>query len=260
MGRPSRISATSPRGVRRSAVTVSQGSRGSYRSVRVQMQEDFLRNEQLMRVFVSSLSTERFATYLRLAGGNELAAIQLYSWNSALSQSLWASVQAWEICLRNKLNDFLCWRYNSTWPYDEVRAIRQLTSKDEDRLRKARARQEQARRTKRAPAGAIVADLPAGFWVSLLTTAYENPFVWRSNLPRIFPHGPNLDRRAAWSACDRILNLRNRMAHHEPILTLPLEQLHADLGRTVAAMCPGTAVYVRGICGFRPVWSRRPHV
>ena len=64
-----------------------------------------MRNEQLTKAFVDSLSTEGFATYLRLAGGDELAAIQFYSWNSALSQSLWASIQAWEICLRNKLND-----------------------------------------------------------------------------------------------------------------------------------------------------------
>ena len=96
--------------------------------------------------------------------------------------------------------------------------------------------------------------------MALLITAYENPFVWRSNLLRIFPHDPHLHRDAAWSACNRILDLRNRIAHHEPILRLPLEQLHTDLGRIIAAMCPGTAAYVRGIGGFRPVWSRRPHV
>lgn len=220
------------------------------------MQEHFLNSEQLREAFVSSLSAERFATYRNIAKGNQIIAINLYKCNSDLSLSLWPLLQLWEICLRNKLNDFLCWKYSYLWCYDELQAIRQLKRNDQRRLLKARNRQERAREVKQAPLGAIIADLSPGFWVSLLGKSYEVPFAWRYNLSRIFAYDDALSRELAWSICDNLLKLRNRIAHHEPILNLPLEQRHVDLSRIVAAMCPGTAAYSRSFCTFAPAWSR----
>jgi hypothetical protein len=222
------------------------------------MQEQFLDSEPLRKAFINSLSAERFATYNRMAKGDELTAIKIYRWNSELSQSLWFPLQAWEICLRNKLNNFLCWKFNKNWPYDTGRALRQLKVGDQRRLSEARERQEQARKVRPAPLGAIVADLSSGFWVSLLSGGYDVPFVWRSNLPRIFPNDRTLQRPDAWGACDRLLDLRNRIAHHEPILHMPLPQRHAELGRIVAAMCQGTSAYCASSCSFAECWARWP--
>lgn len=224
------------------------------------MQQDFLVNEKLMAAFVSSMSMERFATYKRLACNDDLHAIKLYKWNSELSQSLWASVQAWEICLRNKLNNFLRWKFVPSWHYDEQRAIRQLRLNERRKLQDARERQEQSRSTKSASLGAVVADLSPGFWVSLLGPSYNIPFVWRTNLKRVFPINPQIERKEAWEMCNGLLDLRNRIAHHEPILKLPLDARHAALAKMVSAMCPGTAAYVRASCGFQSVWTNRPEI
>ena len=70
---------------------------------------------------------------------------------------------------------------------------------------------------------AIVADLSAGFWGSLLTRRYDVRFTWRYNLGRIFPNAAGLTRGAVWPICDGLLDLRNRVAHHKPIFHLPLE-------------------------------------
>lgn len=222
------------------------------------MQELFEINPELRKVFIKSLSPERFSRYRTIAHGDETRAVSLYKWNSDLSQSLYHSMQAWEICLRNRLNSFLRWKYNNNWPYDETRAVRQMKSNDARRVREARERQERGRRMAQAPLGAIVADLAAGFWVSLLGKSYDVPFSWPTNLRRVFPHDKALDRRNAWAICDELLDLRNRIAHHEPILHLPLEQRHRDLSRIIAAMCPGTQAYCQGCCSFRDVWRRRP--
>jgi len=222
------------------------------------MQDIFGDDLELRKLFIKSLSHERLSRYRTIAHGDEIRAIRLYKWNSDLSQSLGHSMQAWEICLRNKLNAFLCWRYNSNWPYDETRAVRQMKGNDARRVREARERQERDRRMTQAPLGAIVADLAAGFWVSLLGTSYDVPFSWTANLKRVFPHDRALDRRDAWTICDELLDLRNRIAHHEPILHLPLEQRHRDLARIIAAMCPGTHAYCQGCCSFWDVWRRRP--
>lgn len=222
------------------------------------MQEIFSKDQTLKHALKDSLSSPRFARYISSAGGDDLRAIGLYHWNARLSQSLYIYLQAWEICFRNRMNEFLCWKYSRNWPYDERRAQRQLTRMDDTRLKEARKRQEKTRGISPAPLPAIVADLSAGFWVSQLSKSYEVPYAWRHNLSRIFPHDRALDARAAWAICDELLSLRNRIAHHEPIFYLPLEQRHRDLQRIVASMCPGTHAFAEASCTFIGVWNTRP--
>lgn len=103
-----------------------------------------------------------------------------------------------------------------------------------------------------------MADLSAGFWVSQFSNSYAVPYAWRYNLKRIFPNDAALDLRAAWTICDEMLGLRNRVAHHEPILHLPLEQRHRDLQRIAAAMCSATHAYCEASCSFQEIWRRKP--
>ncbi|CAX23011.1 conserved protein of unknown function, DUF1526 [Methylorubrum extorquens DM4] len=222
------------------------------------MQEIFAKNAALKQSLKVSLSSPRFARYNAAAKGDDLRAIAIYHWNVKLSQSLYTYLQAWEICFRNRMNEFLCWKYNCNWPYDERRARRQLTRMDQSRLQDAIVRQEKTRGLKPAPLPAIVADLSAGFWVSQVSKSYEIPYAWRHNLARIFPHDRALDMRSAWTICDELLTLRNRIAHHEPIFYLPLEQRHRDLQRAVAAMCPGTHAFAEASCAFMETWNTRP--
>ncbi len=222
------------------------------------MQELFKNNPNLLTELRASISESRLKKYMGLAGNDEVKAILLYQWNARLAQSLYIYLQGWEICLRNKLNNFLSWKYNRNWPYDQARCVRQLSKTEMRRLSEAVQRQESERRASPASTSAIVADLSAGFWVALLSSSYDVPYAWRYNLARVFPHDTMLVRPAAWEACDRILSLRNRVAHHEPILHLPLDQRYVEMQRIVAAMCPGTFVYCEETCSFREVWGQRP--
>lgn len=221
------------------------------------MQATFGENISLLDDFKNSISLPRFLTYKNIANGDELRAIELYQWNARLSQSLYIYLQGWEVCLRNKLNSFLVWKHNSNWPYDD-RAVRQLNGNDTRRLREAKSRQEAQRKLKAAPTSAIVADLSAGFWVSQMSSGYDIPYSWRYNLPRVFPHDKVLEPRSAWAICNDMLTLRNRVAHHEPVLQLPLDQRVRDLKRVVAAMCPATYAYCEISCSFDDVWRARP--
>ena len=45
----------------------------------------------------------------------------------------------WEISLRNRLNEFLIWKFNAKWPYDS-RAVRNLKSNENRRLQETIAR------------------------------------------------------------------------------------------------------------------------
>lgn len=222
------------------------------------MQDFLVQDPAIVKSMKDSLSEPRFNTYLTLAENDERYALALYQWNALLSQSLYIYIQSWEICLRNQVDGFLRWKYNSGWPYDEKRAVRNLNGNDKNRLRETIGRQEKLRGYKPVSSDAIVADLSAGFWVSQLSASYDIPYKWRYTLGRIFPNDASLDRRAAWEICDAALMLRNRIAHHEPILKLPLETHYRDLQRIVAAMCPGTFAFADANCTFRRVFDNRP--
>lgn len=221
------------------------------------MQEIFEGEPELRTEFIKLLSRERFARYLLQASGNEAEAVALYCWNMRVAQSLYSYLQCWEIALRNRLNGFLCWKYNPTWPYDETRCLRNLTGDDERRLDETKQRQQRDRQINQAPTSAIVADLSAGFWVSMLFKCYDVPYTWRYNVVQVFPNDQNLDRVMAWQKCDAILRLRNRVAHHEPVFHLPLLDLYEDLRHLVGAMCPATRQFAEASCDFRAVWELR---
>ena len=222
------------------------------------MQEEFNSNPVLVAQFKQSLSAPRFSRYLREAKGDEIRAVALYQWNSKISQSLYIYLQTWEICLRNRVNDFLIWKYGVDWPLDSQRFIRQLKKNDKARVLEAVERQRRERRIQAPSNSMVVADISAGFWVSQLSSAYDVPYSWRYNLAKIFPNDPTLTASHAWQVCDRLLSLRNRVAHHEPIFTLPLDTHHSEMVSLVEAMCQASSKFAHATCNFKNVWPTRP--
>ena len=222
--------------------------------------QDFLVNDpKIVNSMKASLSAPRFARYLDATGSDDRKALALYQWNALVSQSLYIYIQCWEICLRNKLDSFLRWKYAANWPYDTTRALRNLAGNDKKRLTETIFRQESQRQYNPVSTDSIVADLSAGFWVSQLSKAYEVPYTWRYNLAKVFPNDSGLTARQAWEICDRTLNLRNRIAHHEPIFQLDLVHYHKDLQHIVSAMCSGTFAFANANCTFQHVFKSRPH-
>tara|TARA_R110002020_G_scaffold247938_1_gene462000 strand:+ start:436 stop:705 length:270 start_codon:yes stop_codon:yes gene_type:complete len=85
------------------------------------MQEIFEMDPASRSDFIALISPERFSRYLQAAQGDEARAIALYWWNMRVGQSLWVSLQCWEIAFRNQMDRFLRWKYSASWPYDERR-------------------------------------------------------------------------------------------------------------------------------------------
>jgi hypothetical protein len=223
------------------------------------MQAIFLKDEEAIKSFRFAVSEPRLGKYLAASNKDIRTAIDLYYWNAQLAQSLYITLQMWEIGLRNHLHAFLCWKYGNSWPF-EPKCIRRLKSNDQRRLKEAISRQRQLRGIQAVPTDSIVADLSAGFWVSLLTTSYDVPFSWRYNLVRIFPQDVALTREVASGRCDSLLDLRNRVAHHEPIFHLPLKERRDDLMYLLDAMTPAAYAYGNAACTFEAVWGARPTI
>jgi len=223
------------------------------------MQGDFLEHEEIVKSLRLSLSEARLGRYLLLANGNFPLAMQLYHWNALLSQSLYLPLQMWEVALRNRMNSFLLWKYGKkTWPYHDG-FLRNLSTNDKAKLDKTLQRLARERKAAHPlPVDLVVADLSAGFWVSLLTARYDQHLNWKYNLARIFPYENKISRSEAHAACDGLLDIRNRIAHHEPVYHRKLPDRWSDLKRLLAALCPGASSYAVCNCTFETTYGAKP--
>jgi hypothetical protein len=71
----------------------------------------------LYLAFEDTLSFDRFSTYLAWANGDRDRAIQLYSLNTKISESLYTPLHILEVALRNRVHQVMSAAHGSTW-YD----------------------------------------------------------------------------------------------------------------------------------------------
>jgi hypothetical protein len=68
-----------------------------------------------------------------------------------------------------------------------------------------------------ASPGKVIAELTFGFWPSTVTKRFHTK-LWVPSLHKAFPHA-RVPRKIIHLRLETIRHLRNRIAHHEPILT-----------------------------------------
>ena len=184
----------------------------------------FTYTAEVLAELEESLSAERLGTYLSKVGGDKQKAIQLHIWNTALSAAFYGMLQGLEVSLRNAMHRQLSTCYGDAW-YD-VSAL-QLDDAARRRIKTARKFLKYAGHATISPPQ-IVAALSFGFWVSLLgpggwikpshrKASYEMT-LWRPALRGTFPYCRPLTRKQAHVPLERLRILRNRIAHHEPII------------------------------------------
>lgn len=92
-----------------------------------------------------------------------------------------------------------------------------------------------------APPGKVVAQLTFGFWRYLTSAAHEVT-LWRPALHHAFPSGTN--RMDVDMRIGRAHKLRNRIAHHEPLLALDIQAIHDDLLHVAGLISPDLRDYI----------------
>jgi len=169
------------------------------------------------RVLQKVLSPARMAPYLSTAG-DWSRAIALYDWNAQVSSALFESLHYLEVGLRNALDDAATAALGTSWltPGSGI-----LTP----RSRKTVAAAVHHAGGPIAPRGKVIAELPFGFWCSLLADEY-NRRLWQPALRQAFEGA--VRRRRLHAELDALRRLRNRIAHHEPIHSRDLD---IDLAR-----------------------------
>jgi hypothetical protein len=195
-----------------------------------------------------ALSLERFGRYLTWAGGDHARALELYALNTRLSESLYIPLQMLEVALRNRIHSVLAVARAPRW-FEDNRFL--LVPHQNAQVAEALA--ELARERKEPTPGRVVAALTFSFWTAMLGTAYEN--LWQTDLHQIARRedGRGLRRKDFSGAITPIRLLRNRVAHHEPILAWDLPKHHEAMLRLTGWLSPSAAIWCRGLDRFDQV-------
>ncbi|MFE0021476.1 hypothetical protein [Amycolatopsis sp. NPDC059021] len=188
---------------------------------------------------VKALSEARFASYLVECGGDYAAAGRLYLWNIHASMAFYPLLHFAEITLRNALHQRLFARFGRAdwW------AVAPL---NEHGRRLVRQAQEKVT-TPRSPqdSDATVAELTLGFWVSLMSRAYDRA-LWVPALHRAFPNYQGR-RSTLYADLQQVLRLRNRVMHYEPIHRRDLIDDHTTIYRLFDCMSCDLPDVVRSV-------------
>lgn len=115
-----------------------------------------------------ALSLERFGRYLQWAGGDRTRALELYLYNTRVSEAFYTPLQMLEVVLRNRIHDVLSARYGEFW-FDEPRVL--VGTDMRKRIDEARTTLSRMRRPQTP--GRLVAALTFGFWTGLFGSDYE---------------------------------------------------------------------------------------
>jgi len=184
------------------------------------------------------LTAPRLSRYLAFCNGNRQRAIQLYEYNTRISEAMYGIIQPLEISFRNSVHRILARDLGRLDWYDSgILQTQELESV-------SAARNSLWRWKKAESPDRIVAELMFGFWVKLLNRSYEKS-LWVAHLHKCFPSGPRPDREKTHERFLRIRDLRNRIAHHEPIFFKNLETEYTRVLTSIEWICPITASWVR---------------
>lgn len=198
-------------------------------------------------VLGSIVSPTRLQAYRLATDRDDLDALARYLWNMALSEALYPSLQNMEIALRNSLQQAVGRTLHDPQWLTATPSV--LRPAHQDRV--TEAVRYLGKRKKSPDVGRIVAELNFGFWVSLFNKEYEP--LWRRPglIPAAFPAIPRdtsgrhrrkvRNRHALSIRLNRILELRNRVFHHEPIWNWPRPTLvdqHAEVIEMLAWINP----------------------
>jgi len=160
------------------------------------------------------VSTPRWKPYLHLAADHGGDPFSAYVHNLNVSAALLRLVAIGEVVLRNALDRQLEHAFGSDRHWAEaLDDILEARALNEIRVATSRAKQAAGGATR----GHVTAHLNLGFWTYLLSKPYKDS-LWIPALRHAFPHLRPQVRDRAYKQARRMLDLRNRVAHHETVI------------------------------------------
>lgn len=201
------------------------------------------------------LSEPRLAVYKIASDGKLSGALRLYAWNLEISNAFFSCIHYFEVGLRNEMDSNLS-QYaaaqgaSDSW-FEPSAGL--LAGGSPNKVKQAKNRVTDS--GKPLSHGRVIAELPLGFWWTLLDQSYETS-LWKPTLHHVFV--PGTKRKRLHEQIDKVRELRNRIAHHEPLHSRHLLADYDNLLRTAERVSPSLAWWIDSTSQVSGVLDRKP--
>lgn len=205
-----------------------------------------------------ALSPPRISTYLYALNTRPPSldrALELYVWNAQLGAALLNPIAACEVVIRNAIDEALTAAYGVSWPWNNGFYL-SLPTEGRTNLLKARNKPSST------STGKVIAELSFGFWENMFTTAFD-PMLWTPYLATVLPNLPAgmtvpQGRGHVRNKMKKMRDLRNRIAHHEPLLNLNVPNLINEMKDLISLRCHDTAAWMVQTNNLAPLLAAKP--
>lgn len=167
-------------------------------------------------------SQKRLNRYLLACNGDKRKAMTLYRYNLHLAQEFLTIVSCFEVSLRNAIDDILVPQFGNEWLKDSVSPggmftlpiLHKTNRTISDALQKLRSQGTYSH-------SKLLAQMDFGMWKYMYSPIQYN--LTHQSLMNVFPYKQrstpqlHINQSYIFNELDRINNLRNRIAHHEPL-------------------------------------------
>lgn len=172
------------------------------------------------------LSDQRFQPFLDEADGDHLRAVAIYEWHVRLSAACFATINVFEVLLRNAVDrqlgmDQPQMPIRETWLMD-------FNTLQPNGVKAVIVAVERLEKGKEITRSRIVAGVSFGFWAGLFSKTYEE--LWRHRLRLAFPNGAIM-RKDLTQPMRSLQAFRNRVAHHDCLLNQPVRERYDEMIR-----------------------------
>lgn len=186
-----------------------------------------------------TLTRSRLTKYLCATNFDLHKALHLYVLNAKVSASVMTDLHYIEVALRNKFDSELSILYGREW-YKDAQFLEIIDGRCQHILQKAqRDARKHYPKHHPLPPGKVIAELTFGFWHSLTDSKLEHK-LWTPCLYKAFSPRKAPKRSSCNQKLEKLRQLRNRVAHHEPIFHLDLLDAHARIIEVGELLCPIT--------------------
>lgn len=184
--------------------------------------------------FERIMSAQRMNRYLISCSGNSKKAMTLYRYNLKLSQELFTLISCYEVCLRNAIDKHYTAIHGADWLRDAIQAGG-IFDNNNCRITAGFIRSAVNTLNHNYSHVKVLARMDFGFWRYMF--AQPQYFSGGQSLLQIFPSKPTstpaiqYNQSFIFNELAKINDIRNRIAHHEPICFQPG---HANIDTTYA--------------------------
>ena len=200
-----------------------------------------MNKDNKINAITQAISQQRLQKFLSHSGDDFEKALKLYEQNMRMSADIFPIISCFEICLRNKIHDTMQQDYGVDWLINPETPLKKESREKVEQVRERLPRNKMNDTPEYM--GRIVAGLSLGFWTGLLGAQYEE-LLWRRTIRHAFPNYTG-KLRPLRGRIYSISDLRNRIAHHEPIVFIDnIAGLHTEIIETIGWMCLDTGNWV----------------